>query len=54
MQGILSNDQLVMQACDAARENGINDIPTSVALLAMAVADALLVKVDEKGGSDDN
>ena len=54
MQGILSNDQLLMQACDAARENGINDIPTSVALMAMAVADALLAKVDVKGGSDDN
>ena len=54
MQGILSNDQLLMQACGAARENGINDIPTSVALMAMAVADALLAKVDVKGGSDDN
>ena len=54
MQGILSNDQLLMQACDAACENGINDIPTSVALMAMAVADALLAKVDVKGGSDDN
>ena len=54
MQGILSNDQLLMQACDAARENGINDIPTSVALMAMAVADALLAKVDVKGGSDHN
>lgn len=54
MQGILSNDQLVMQACDAAREEGINDIPTSIALMAIAVADTLLAKIEEKGGSDDN
>ncbi len=53
MQGILSNYQLVMQACDAVHKEGINDIPKAVALFATAFADALLAEVEKEGGHDD-
>lgn len=52
MQGILSNDQLLMQACDAGREEGINDIPTSVARFAIAMADALINETEKEQNYD--
>lgn len=52
MQGILSNDQLLMQACDAGREEGIHDIPTSVVRFATAMADALINEIDKEGNHD--
>ena len=49
INGILGNDEMVDLANDAGRRKNCRDIPTNVAELAVAFADALIVEL-KKGG----
>lgn len=55
MQGILSDEEVVGYACSEAtyKENEKHTIPVAVARFAAACADALIIELKEKGGSDE-
>lgn len=49
INGILGNDEMVDLANDVGLKNNCRDIPTNVAEMAVAFADALIAKLKEGG-----